>query len=1704
MSDRNNKRFIISIFKIFRPFVCKTAQNYNIFLTYTRKHLHIKKKSSNFVAKIEITQKIYMKKTFLLLSLLMSMAVSSLYAASPKEEFRATWLATVWSIDWPKTSATTAANRAAQQKELTDILDKMKAGNMNAVCFQVRGRSDAFYKSSYEPWAAELAGSRGKDPGYDPLAFAIEEAHKRGMELHVWVNPFRVTSTGTISTSDKVWQNAGQWIIKYDNGSFSGQIIDPGYPEAREYVLDVLMEIVENYDVDGILMDDYFYPYGGTTTEDSKSKSLHKPSSGLVDQDKDGSTDDDWRRSNVDDMMKKLYDRIQATKPWVRFGMGTFGIWTLKSTVASAYGISLPSGITGLDDYEEQACNPVEWVKGGYVDYINPQLYWPTTSTGQSYEKLVKWWGQNVCEHFSNLLPGKQKVHFFSSQSCSSNTASSEIIKQIDLNRKYLSSGYTGSVFYNTTAYLKMYSALTSRFDYPALPPAMDWKSTTTLGAPENLTLSGTTLMWSHPSATRFTVYVYPKSTSLETAKTNPAYLKGIVYGNSYSVSGINLNSYNVAVFSYDRFGVEHTAAVYGDTSGSETPDPGTGDEPGTNPDQITWELNGGEVETVTVSVPTNAELWESLKTYYKTFYNENRSDQAITAVSTFMTKACKIMTDASSEYKWLGDYITEVAANQGYTLTNDPSADGMEALWRWHVHSFFNCEQRTSWPATADFSTAGKPSAWGPAYQAAHGGISLPSYVTSTFTLPIPTHPQGYTFLGWYDNAAFTGSPLTSIPAGWTGTLYARWQTGSSDPVDPTKEVIFWELNGGYVPAEVPTNMELWEAFKPYYKTYYNIERADMPIEKVATFAANYMEDIMTNSASEYKWLGDYIQHVAGALSGESTWRWHVHAFFNCNDGTAQGNQLVATADFSTAGQPSAWGSIYQSIYKADLPKYVTTTFVLPIALKEGFTFEGWYNNANFTGSTLSSIPAGWEGTLYAKWAEANTEHPQVIFWFLNGGTVSVELPKYVTESYTLPIPTREGYVFDGWYSNSSFTSAEITLITAGWEGSLYAKWIEETPEEVIYWVLNGGTVSGTLPAYVTSTYTLPIPTREGYVFGGWYDNPNFSGTALTSIPAGWKGTLYAKWELIENTDDIKWELNGGSYKNGTLPTSVSRRYTLPTAWSLNPPYDGCEFVGWYNNPDFTGNSLTRINAGWEGTLYAKWDCSSSTAEVIFWYLNGGKVEDGSATVPSQETLWEHFKAKYNSYFGTTLDADMASASNFLYSGSYYWKKEVGTLMTDVDAGWKWLGDYIISLAGSPDNNDLWWRTQLHAFFNALSNYTLGGYTAANYSVAGKPSAWGPAYQAAQPVELPKYVVETYILPTPVREGYTFRGWFDNANFEGYVLTTIPAGWEGSLYAKWTQNAPETVIFWVLNGGYTRTTLPTYVTETYVLPPLVKDGYIFAGWYDNSAFTGNSLTEIPAGWAGTLYAKWESGSDEPQTTTIKWELNGGQENPYNWSSKQDMWLTFQDDYREFYGVELRNYAMDSCAKWTYDACGDGKAITEMLTYEEKWIWLREYMEKVAYNANFNNGQLGTAVLLRFSLHAFLNNSPANNNSYSGNPDYTLNGQLSYWYLDWGYTWKGHLPTTLSSTYVLPKPYKKGREFLGWSTDPEGVGYIYELPAGFVGTVYAIWDVMDDVTTSIDGIHTAQPGPMYDILGRPVDQNYKGIVIVNGQKYLLQ
>ena len=619
-----------------------------------------------------------MKKSllFLLLALLMGTIT---HAENPKHEFRATWLTTGFGIDWPKTK-----NVEQQKKTLCNIFDVMQRGNMNAACLQVRSFCDAMYQSSYEPWSDVLTGTRGQEPGYDPLAFAIEEAHKRGIELHVWVNPFRVTSSGTLDTTDLVWKNAGQWIIKYNNSSFKGQIIDPGYPEAREYVHKVMMEIVTNYDIDGILMDDYFYAYGGTYSEDANSKALYKPSN-VKDMDKDGSTDDDWRRANVDSVIYNLYKALQEVKPWVRFGMGIPGNWSMKSGAASAYGISLPAGISAMESYDYLYCNAIEWAKQGWVDYLNPQIYWSTQSKRQDYDVLCEWWAKTVCENFSDKLPDGKRVHFYASQAAYAVTDSDaglsgygdgvlEIQRQIDANRLNLSSGYTGSVFFHTTAYLQLFRDLkASHFQAKALCPPMRWKAKETLAAPTDVIQTDSLLSWSHPTAERFTIYAYPRTIAKEDAIYNPLYFQRVVYGNTYDMTGLgDISQLAIAICSYDRFGVEHEAAVF------------EGEGYYDFPQVIFWELNGGTVD------------------------------------------------------------------------------------------------------------------------------VELPKYVTETYILPIATK-SGYEFAGWYKTKTLRGTPLTEIVEGFEGTLYAKWKElpSATQDVSISTKMAVYDMMGRYIGDQLPTNQQ-------------------------------------------------------------------------------------------------------------------------------------------------------------------------------------------------------------------------------------------------------------------------------------------------------------------------------------------------------------------------------------------------------------------------------------------------------------------------------------------------------------------------------------------------------------------------------------------------------------------------------------------------------------------------------------------------------------------------------------------------------------------------------------------------------------------------------------------------------------------------------------------------------------------------------
>ncbi len=508
----------------------------------------------------------------------------------PKREMRAGWLATVARIDWPTTlmSNVTPQNIAIQKAEFTSILDSVVAANMNAVFFQVRPETDAFYNSAYEPWSEYLTGTRGKNPGYDPLAFAIEESHKRGIELHAWLNPYRYERTvgkNTGKPGDYRTSNP-EWILSYSDIA----ILDPGNPAVRKLIKRIVGDILSKYDLDGIIFDDYFYAYSGTsTTLDVYSQNLYKPISMTL---------SNWRRDNVNKMVADVYDTIQAVKPHVIFGVSPFGIWTTSSTVAATEGLTLPVGITGSNMYEQIYCDPIAWIKQGKVDYISPQLYWTTTSTGQDYKKLCPWWSDVV---------KKYNKYFYSSMSLTALTSSynapkipevfpvlntqltqaenfgltqnekrimseinfddSEIGLQIDWNRNSTKNAAPGAVFFSIknlwtkgkfTKYLRE-----QKFQFNALTPAINWKSTVSLPAPTQVLHKGDLLTWQYAEPDhRFAVYTIPNALHNDiTAFNNAANLLGMSYSKSYDLSKYvsKYTTHQFAVSALDRYGNEYT-----------------------------------------------------------------------------------------------------------------------------------------------------------------------------------------------------------------------------------------------------------------------------------------------------------------------------------------------------------------------------------------------------------------------------------------------------------------------------------------------------------------------------------------------------------------------------------------------------------------------------------------------------------------------------------------------------------------------------------------------------------------------------------------------------------------------------------------------------------------------------------------------------------------------------------------------------------------------------------------------------------------------------------------------------------------------------------------------------------------------------------------------------------------------------------------
>jgi uncharacterized lipoprotein YddW (UPF0748 family) len=348
-----------------------------------------------------------------------------LVAVSHDREVRGVWIATVFNINWPSRAELPAAE---QQRELEALLDTAVAAGLNAVFFQIRAEADAFYRSDLEPFSRFLTGTAGQDPGYDPLAHAVAQAHARGLELHAWMNPYRAWASADASgaAATHLTRTRPELVVRYGDTHW----IDPGLDAGRAHTLAVIRDVLERYDVDGLHFDDYFYPYPGSgeTFDDAATYAAYRDAGGTLSL-------GDWRRDNVNRMVEAVHALVREVRPDVRFGISPFGI----------YRPGMPEGIVGLDAYDAIYCDALAWLDGGWVDYLAPQLYWPTTRTGQAFDRLLSWWADRADAAGRDLLAGSYLAQLGSS----SEWTLEELLTQARLVREARDRRARGTIWYH-------------------------------------------------------------------------------------------------------------------------------------------------------------------------------------------------------------------------------------------------------------------------------------------------------------------------------------------------------------------------------------------------------------------------------------------------------------------------------------------------------------------------------------------------------------------------------------------------------------------------------------------------------------------------------------------------------------------------------------------------------------------------------------------------------------------------------------------------------------------------------------------------------------------------------------------------------------------------------------------------------------------------------------------------------------------------------------------------------------------------------------------------------------------------------------------------------------------------------------------------------------------------------------------------------
>lgn len=516
--------------------------------------------------KLKLTKKPQMKKLILLLALVISQITAQ--AQHPKREVRAAWISTVFGIDWPRS----ADAPSVQRTKLQDILDNLKSSGINTVYFQVRTIGDALYSSSLVPWSHWLTGTYGQNPGWDPLAFAIEESHKRGIEIHAWLNPYRAATAASniasYSSTHKAKTNP-EWLLSEVNGTSTLRYLNPALAEVRNHIDAVVRELVTNYDLDGIHFDDYFY-YAGIGTQDNAQ--FASDPRGFTNQ-------SNWRRDNVTLLIQQLSASIKSLKPWVKFGISPSGIYRNFTVPGSSPAVNT----TGSEHYTTQHADTRKWMIDGTIDYLLPQVYWAfsQTTANAKFNYVVDYWNrQNFTRHLYIGL-ATYRVDPADGSAWSSAIAGSEIKNQIDYLRINApnvlgASHFTTHDLVSTKPGVKEAMDLVRmQYNTPALIPAMSWIDNLAPAQPTDLTPSlvagKTKLTWTAPDATtdelqkvvRYAVY---RSTSSAIDFATSTHLIAVLPSSETSFTDNSVTpgtgtSYYYAVTSLDRISNESSAS---------------------------------------------------------------------------------------------------------------------------------------------------------------------------------------------------------------------------------------------------------------------------------------------------------------------------------------------------------------------------------------------------------------------------------------------------------------------------------------------------------------------------------------------------------------------------------------------------------------------------------------------------------------------------------------------------------------------------------------------------------------------------------------------------------------------------------------------------------------------------------------------------------------------------------------------------------------------------------------------------------------------------------------------------------------------------------------------------------------------------------------------------------------------------------------